>query len=64
MTVTIFITTGLKWSITTGIFGSVCAQVADSFKETKPFTCMAMAFIGLILITISIWTFLDWLWSI
>ena len=64
MTVTLIITTGLKWSITLSIFGSILVKVADVFKEQKPLTCLAAAITGLGLCVASIWLFLVWLWSI
>lgn len=66
MTLTLVITTGLKWSITTGIFGGLFVRLADieGFKERYPFKCLALALSGLVLCIASVWLFLEWLWSI
>lgn len=64
MTVTIFFTVGLKWSMTTAIFGSLLGHLAGLFTDRRPFTALAIAACGAALSLVSIATFLYWLWSI
>lgn len=64
MTVTLVITTGLKWSITLGIVGGLLIQVANAFKDHRPFACFVSALTGLGMLLTSMWLFLVWVWGL
>lgn len=70
MTITLTITSGLKWAITLYIAAAACVSVGTGIqpKEAKLTIGLILSgplcIIGLVLWTVATYLFLSWLWSI